>query len=258
MTTSDVERQLAAVLDRQAGAAMARTDTSAELARFHDRVDGRSRTAVRRGLAAGAAAAAAVVAVSAWYSGLGQDDGDSGPADPGATQTAEERVAQDFAEAFTELDKNQVLALLAEDATIEGSLPGNRKWRELVALYEAWSSWHDVQPCQETGSSDYGTNVVCPFDYHSLRSEQLGMAPFGENNVSVVVSEGRIRSFQVSYNSSDNGEAELYRDIRAWVLDNHREEWSFLHGSPSAAETPRWIRLWQLRTEQYVDASGGG
>ena len=253
MTTSDVERQLAAVLHRQAGAAMTRTDTRAELDRFHHRVGRRSRTAGRRGLAAGAAAAAAVVAVSAWYSGLGQDDGDSGPADPGATQTEEERVAQNFAEALTAHDKGRVLAALADDATIEGSLPGNREWSDMVALKEAWSTWHDVQPCQETGSSDYGTSVVCPFDYHSLRSEQLGMAPFGENNVSVVVTEGRIRSFQVSYNSSDNGEAELYRDIRAWALDNHREEWPFLHGSPSAAETPRWIRLWQLRTQQYVD-----
>ncbi|GAA1931404.1 hypothetical protein [Nocardioides marmoribigeumensis] len=82
MTASDVERRLAAVLHQHAEDAMNRTDTLAELDRFHDRVDQDSPSQGRRraGIAAAALTAAAVGAGVLWI-GLGQG-GTPSPVDP--------------------------------------------------------------------------------------------------------------------------------------------------------------------------------
>jgi hypothetical protein len=82
MTASDVERRLAAVLHQHAEDEMNRTDTLAELDRFHDRVDQASPSQGRRraGIAAAALTAAAVGAGVLWI-GFGQG-GTPSPVDP--------------------------------------------------------------------------------------------------------------------------------------------------------------------------------
>lgn len=260
MTTSDVERRLTDLLRRRADHAMGRTDTRAELVRLRRRIDARSGDRVPHGLLAGAASltAAAVMAVAVLYTGPGREDSDTALADPGAEQTAAERVAQRFAVALVEGDRDRAVAPLAEGATLAGDLPGNMSWREYAALKRAWSTESHFQPCQETGTSDYGTNVVCPFDYYSFRSEELGLAPFGDNNVSVVVTNEEVRSFGISYNTESNGEAELYDTIGAWLQEHHSAEWPFLDSTPSTAQTSRWVYLWQQRTAEYVEDVTGG
>lgn len=258
MTTPDIERELTGVLQRHAEVAMSRTDTSAELERFHNRVEETAGTNTRRGLVAAAAAltAAAVTAAAMWYSGPGQED-ESMPADSRAAQTAEERVAQDFADAFFAGDTERVNGHLAEGTSLPGDLPLNLGWHDYQRLIEAYSTEHDVQTCQETGTSPSGTPVSCPFDYHSLRSEELGMDPFGNNNLSMVVTDGVVRGLGISYNGENNGEEELYQEFGAWVRENHPGEWAFLDRRVPD-DAARWVRLWQLRTAQYADAMTRG
>jgi hypothetical protein len=253
VTTPDVERRLTDALHRHAEDAMRRTDTSAELDRFHERVGEASGTNARFGLVAAAAAmtAAAVMAVLVWSTGPAQDE-ESLPADSRAAQTADERVGQDLADAFFAGDTDRVRDRLAAGTSVRGSLPSNLGWRDHLRLREALSADHDVQTCQETGTSPSGTTVACPFDYHSFRSEELGLAPFGNNILSMVVTDGEVRGLQVSYNTENNGEAELYKDIGAWVREEHPGEWAFMD-QWVPEDTARWVRLWKLRTAQYAD-----
>ena len=82
MTASDLERRLAAALHQHAEDEMNRTDTLAELDRFHDRIDQASPSRGRRtaGVAAAALTAAAVGAGVIWIA-AGQG-GQSSPVDP--------------------------------------------------------------------------------------------------------------------------------------------------------------------------------
>jgi hypothetical protein len=253
MTTPGIERELTAVLQRHAEAAMSRTDTQAELKEFHDRVGGGAPRTGRGRVVTGAAlaAAAAVVLGVAWFADVTGGGADQEPAQDPSGQTADERVAQQFVEALAVGDLAR--PLLAEGA----SLPVDLEIQ--FDRNEAWSIEHDVQRCDAIRGTDFGTTVVCPFDYHAYRSEELGLGPFGNNSVTLVLDDGKVRSFQTAYNWRGNGDHELYGQIEAWMRENHSGEWKFLD-SPDVrpAEMPRWIRLWQQRTQQYADAMTAG
>ncbi len=105
---------------------MNRTDTQAELQRFRRHVEARPEHDRRRrtvGIAAAAtgATAAAAATFTLWSADLGDNDrSDSGPAgDPARRQTAEERVAQGFVDAFTARDADRAASYLA---------PGAKPW----------------------------------------------------------------------------------------------------------------------------------
>jgi hypothetical protein len=268
MTTPDIERTLTAVLQRRADDAMSRTDTGSELQELEKRLAQAAEARTRRWVVGAAAAltAAAMALGAVWSSGLGTAP-DSGPVRPDRpTQTAPERVAQRFAEAFAAGDNRLVATSLAERTA------GPPGWRHYAARAEAWSMDYDLQTCQATSTTEYGTNVECPFDFHSLRSEELGLGPFGTSSISVVVDEGKVRTFRISFSDVGGGEERLYQDIGAWVRENRPGDWAFLSGRwsllvPPAgsdqtrpagtlprSEKERWIRLWQQRTRQYVDA----
>lgn len=253
MTTPDIERELTAVLHRRAEAAMSRTDTHEELQEFHDRVEARPGGAGRRRVAAGAAVAAAVALVAGvvWYADVTGGVDDQGPAqDTGSAQTTDERVAREFAGALVDGDVAGARSFLAEGATLPDG------WGRQSQRNEAWFADHDVKPCETMSTSDFGTSITCPFDYHNMRSEEMGLGPFGNNLVSLVVNDGKVRSFRAAYNSDNNGDGELYRQIGAWVRENHPGEWRFLDSQDvGPAERSRWIRLWQQRTQEYVDAT---
>ena len=255
MTTPEIERELTAVLQRHAEVAMSRTDTQAELKELHDRVEGGPPRGGRgRLVGAAVAAAAAVVLGVALLADVTDWRADQAPAqDLAPGRTADEQVAHDFAEALLAGDAAQARSLLAEGTALpEG-------WGRLEQRNEAWSTTHDVKPCEAMSTTDYGTRIICPFDYHNLRSEQLGLGPFGNNNVNLVVGDEGVRSFQVGDNSANNGDEQLYHQIGTWVRQEHPGEWRFLD-SPDVgpAEMPRWVRLWQQRTQEYADAMTAG
>ena len=256
MTTPDIERELTGVLQRHAEVAMSRTDTQAELKEFHDRVEGGPlRTGRGRVVTGAAVAAAAAVALGVvWFADVTGGGEDQGPAqDPASGQTTDERTAQEFVDAVTTGDVAEARSFLAEGATLSADL----LWQ--LTLTKARSMEHDVQPCQTIGGSDARATVVCPFDYHAYRSEQLGLGPFGNNSVTVVMTDGEVRSVQPIYNWDGNGDSALKGEIGAWVRENHPGEWRFLDSNDvRPAEMPRWIRLWQQRTQEYADAMTAG
>lgn len=252
MTTSEVERRLSAVLDERAEQAMQVADTRGELVRFQQRVDtfsgGRSRATVAAMAAAVAAAAAILLALLVPGPLPGRDD--SLPADSRVTQTADERVAQDFVEALGAYDADLAASLLAEDARVPYPIPD---WlRRGRALRKEFF----FDPCRQTSSSGYGTHIGCPFAYHAFGSEQLGRGPFGDNIVSLVVTDGEVRAVEAIFNFELSGEGELYEKFGSWVRAHHPDDWAFLKDeTPSVGEERRWVRLWQLRIEQFVDSA---
>lgn len=254
MTASDLERQLAASLHRHAEEAMSQTDTSSQLRKLQARLDqAEPRRSDRQRATAVAAAVAAAVGVGAfWYATVDNGDERSGPATDSGAQNADERVAQDFVSAFAAGDMEQAASFVGEGAQMPAG------WRD-TTLAEAYTVEHLLQPCDTTDTFNAGVEIVCPFTYYARRSKELGMEPFGDSMFTVVVDDGEVTSFRAHYAHPTNGEGELREDIGAWVKKNYPGEWQFLDPSVpiSQEEEPRFIRLWQKRSQQYADSRNG-
>jgi hypothetical protein len=134
-------------------------------------------------------------------------------------------------------------------------------WRHYAKLSDAWNVEYQVHPCRTVSVTNFAANVGCGFDFHSLHSEELGLGPFGDNYMTVVVRDGKVRWFDVIYNSDFNGESEHYTSVAAWIQENHPEDWEFLEsdgllterGAFPKSDLPRWVWLWQRYSAQYAD-----
>ena len=250
MNTQQVERELAAILQRRAEAAMNQTNTQTELLEFNAEVESRAKRDRRRWVAGGGlAAAAAVVAGFALWPGDGDDDR-SGPAGEPDQQSAEE-VADGFVQAVADGDVDKAASYVAAGATPwEG-------WR--ADMREEGVGQQDyavIEPCETAFTSDAGTRVSCPFSYYLLRSEELGLEPFGNNEFSILVADGKVVSGEIRQDWFNNGQSDLLEAFGAWVRENHPGDWAVMNseqdGSP--ADQGRSDRLWEQYTQEYVEA----
>ena len=255
MSTRDIERELTAALHRHAEAAMSRTNTHMEHERFQDGAGDRTRRDRRRWIA-GAAVAAAVVAVAGfavWSADPGDERSDSSPAgDPG--QSAEAlAVAQGYADAFAAGDVDRAASYLAPKTAWE-EVRGEMRAEGATA----WRREYFFEPCQAGFTSVTGTRFTCPFSYHVLRSEDLGLGPFGGDTwLSAFVEDGKVTSTQLVLDYGDNGQAELFEAILAWIEQNHPRKVELIE-IPSAEATPaeerRANQLFDQYVAEYVDA----
>lgn len=201
------------------------------------------RTRISVAGAAVLALAVAGVGLVVWLSGAVTDDA------PGSTPSAEEDVAQDFLSAVTTFRADQVALHLSDDATMP------QEWARDLKRDEALGVVYLVQPCGETSAWSTGANLVCPFDFHALGTDQLGRGPFADNAFSVRVDAGEVTSFQAVANTSLNGFDRYYDAVGSWVRANHPGDWGLMdsYESVSDADLPRWLRLWETRLAQYED-----
>jgi hypothetical protein len=251
MSTRDVERQLSAVLHRHAETAMIQTDTHEQHQQLQAGAAARAHRD-RRGRAVGGAVAAAAVAVGVvwWSANLGEDQAQSGPAAPASLHGAEE-VAQRFVEAFAAGDERAAASYVAAGAT-----PW-KGWRNDMHQRGAWAPAYFLQSCEEQFTSDAGTRVLCPFAYHILRSEELGLEPFGGSSVfNVLVAEDKVVSAAVFFDYEDSGQGELYEAILGWIEDNHQRAWVFMNSEDhTPAQQRREDELFEQYTREYVEAN---
>jgi hypothetical protein len=254
MSTSRVERELAAVLHRRAEDAMNSTDTQTELLEFNAEVENQVRRDRRRWAAGGAlAAAAALVAGFALWPGDRAEDR-SGPASTPDQQDAE-TVADSFVRAYTAGDLETASSYVAAGAT---PWPGWRKDMRVTGVVQ--QQYAEIQPCETMSSSEAGTRVACPFSYYLLRSEELGLEPFEGNEFTVFVVDGKVVSGDIYQDWFNNGQSDLFEEIGAWVRANHPGDWAAMNidGGGTPAEERRGLRLWEKRTQEYVDAQTAG
>lgn len=249
MNAREIERALTAVLHQDAEDAMKSTNTQQELQRFEADIEDRSARS-RRGWAVGGIAAAGVAAVvgfALWSSESGER-ADSGPAGDPRQDAAE--VAEGFVKAFAAGDVNQAASYLAPG-------PQWQEFRSEMREKGAWRREYFFEPCQETpGSSALGASFECTFAYDVLRSDELGLEPFGNNLVTLTVQGDDITFARVFYDYTDNGQGDLFAAIGAWVQKNHPGDWAFMENTEgyTKAEMRRWQQLWDQYSRDYVDA----
>ena len=178
---------------------------------------------------------------------------------PAAAPTEAETVAANFLAAYAAYDADAIAALLAATRDVAG-LWHPADWRLGLRFMQATGSRVIVAECHEPRSSSAAVLVRCPFEYHGLRSSELGLGPYDGSYMDLTVRDGEIVSMAMQWVNIENG-------FSAEMLE------PFTHGSPPRIPTtsppctsmrpeperitPDSIPLWEQRTQEYV-AGGAG
>ncbi len=203
-----------------------------------------------------AAAAALGLAAVACSSGLGDDQDAPPPADEPSVapvDTTAMEVATGFLEAFGAFDVSQAMTYLADDAVI-ASMGAADDPRLLISYLEATGYEQTLEPCEEVGDSASGTSVRCPFDFHALRSGEIGKGPFSGGAFDLVVRDGEIVEVSQGWEIEEFS-PQVWEPFAEWVSTTHPKDAAVMYTDESLTGvqlTEESIRLWGQRTQEYV------
>ncbi len=209
----------------------------------------------------------AVFVAAVWVvTTAGSFDRTTTPANPPTTvdpaHPAAVGIAERFFEAYSHPDADLAIDYLTDDTAVSGwGLAGIREFRLLMRFWEATGFKHILDSCEETSSSDLGTVVRCTYDFHGLRSREIGRGPYsGAYDEITVLGEKVVDVF--GYFEIAKFSPQMWEPFAEWVSANHPEdvEVMYVHNSDFSDYqlTRESIRLWEQHTREYVKAVKDG
>jgi hypothetical protein len=218
----------------------------------------RKRRRVTLAVAASVAAAVVVtVAATAGRGWLGADKEGDPAQNPtqNPAQVQAETVARDFLDAYGRFDADTALTYLTDEALVQAF-----ETPEQLRLEFAWQRAHGykqtIRDCSKEGDSASRVSVICTFDLHSVRSDEIGLGPYEGNYWYLTVRDGKIDSVELDtlFGPSGFGD-QVWRSFAAWVTDEHPDDVLAMYTDESqtthrASEDS--VRLWEQRTAEYA------
>ncbi len=167
------------------------------------------------------------------------------------------QLATDYLAAVWALDADRVIAYMAPDAvTFYADTPDGVR----LALRQigAWQAKNTATgPCAVVESSPAGVAVQCPYEYHMLGSDQLGLGPYDGASI-ITVKDGKVVSEE---SSTDNDDAlfsnEVWEPFEAWARATHPEDAELLFGD-EWYHTEESFHAWEQRIAEYVESRLSG
>ena len=202
----------------------------------------------RKRIGALAAAAVAIVLIAAFLIIQSRDEA--------SANDQAEGVATSFLEAFGAFDVQQARTYLADDATI-GSMTEQDELRLLVAYLEATGYKQILNDCEGAGNSDSGS-IHCTFDFHGLRSGEIGRGPFGGSSFDLFVHDGKIVRVTQHW-GTEKFSPQMWEPFAGWVSTAHPKDVAVMYTDESHSNvrlTEESVRLWDARTREYVEEVG--
>lgn len=183
----------------------------------------------------------------------GSGDGqDATAGEPSATPV---EVATDFVNAFGALDAEQAIGYLASDADLAGlnGVEGQGEFRLLLSMLEAQGYQQMGTSCKQTGSSASGTEVHCTFDFHAIRSEEIGRGPYSGSYFDLTVRDGRIVQPSLYWETKEFSPY-LWEPFAAWVSETYPKDGAVMYNAAytNFLLSEESIRLWEQHTREYV------
>jgi hypothetical protein len=215
----------------------------------------RKRRQVTLAVAASVAAALVATAVGGW---LGVDKAD----DPALNPEQPEAVARGFLDAYGSFDADRALTYLTTDAIAQGVAEEDRTTPEQlrlgIASERALGYKQTIRGCEHQGNSASGVSLRCAFDFHAIRSDEIGLGPYTGNYWSLTVRDGKIVSARREVDFTTSGfEDQIWEPFAKWVSIEHPDDALALGTDESQGIQPVTadsIRLSEQRTAEYVAA----
>ena len=202
----------------------------------------------RKRIGALAAAAVAIVLIAAFLIIQSRDEA--------SANDQAEGVATSFLEAFGAFDVEQAKTYLADDATI-ASMTEQDDLRLLVAYLEGTGYKQILNDCEGAGNSDSGS-IHCTFDFHGLRSGEIGRGPFGGSSFDLFVHDGKIVRAKQDW-GIEKFSPQMWEPFAGWVSTAHPKDAAVMYTDESHSNvrlTEESVRLWDARTREYVEEVG--
>jgi hypothetical protein len=165
-------------------------------------------------------------------------------------------VATAFVEAYGSFDVDLASSYLAADADLSLLDGGQQEWRLGNRFAQATGAEFLIGTCEELGSSTPATSVRCPFDFHGLRSNEIGLGPYSGSFFDFTLDDGEITSVAMRWSYMGNGfNEEMWTPFFEWVETTHPEDLPIMYSGGSIT-SQRWteasIDLWEQRLREYV------
>ena len=129
--------------------------------------------------------------------------------------------------------------------------------RLLLSYLEATGYRQILNSCEGVGDSVPGS-IRCTFDFHGLRSGEIGRGPFGGSSFDLFVRDGKIvRATQ--YWGTEKFSPQMWEPFAGWVSTAHPKDAAVMYTDESHSNvrlTEESVRLWDARTREYVEEVG--
>jgi hypothetical protein len=183
-----------------------------------------------------------------------------------------EAVAAGFIEAFGAFDAEQAITYLADDADISPLLASEgaedvggtlEEFRLFVSLLEAqgYQQIVDTGPivdaCEESGGSARATSLRCPFDFHLLRSKEIGLGLFSGSYFDLTIRDGEIVRASIGWGTTEFS-PQVWEPFANWVSTAYPEDAAVMYEDSShsgARLTEQSVQLWERHTGDYAAAA---
>jgi hypothetical protein len=220
---------------------------------------------VRRGVGKWGRALAVVAAIGliavACSSGTPDKQRATASADQPPTVSAADRKAEEvatrFVKAFGAFDGERAITYLADNAYLEMDANTPEEVPVFTSFLEGMGyNQILVDPCRVTGSSVSGTAVRCPFDWHAIRSDEIGLGPY-PGSWDLTVRDGEIASVSLHWDI-EKFSPQMWEPFRAWVSKNYPKDFAVMYvdGGSNFSLTKESTRLWERHTREYVKEVG--
>ena len=124
--------------------------------------------------------------------------------DPDASAAEAEEIARGFLDAYVAYDADRAMTYLTDDAVAE-AFESPEAMRLELDFFEAQPYKVTIIDCEPQDETAVGIIVRCPYDFHVLRSDEIGLGPFGDNYWDLTVRDGKIVSADDNFPSRRTG-----------------------------------------------------
>jgi hypothetical protein len=171
-----------------------------------------------------------------------------------APETAAKEVATSFLEAYGAFDADRAITYLADDADLSGLGLQGQEFPLLLSFLEAQGYKQMLTPCEETSSSASGTIVRCGFDFHLIRSDEIGRGPYSGSYFDLTVRDGEIVRASV-YWEIEKFSPQMWEPFAEWVSTTYPKDAAVMYNATLSDYrlSEESIRLWDRHSRGYVE-----
>ena len=171
---------------------------------------------------------------------------------PSAAASAQDVVTA-FLDAHVAFDAEEAITYLTDEAVVQ-TWGDAESFRLEHALLEAQGYQEIVTGCEP--QSDAGiVDIRCYYDFHGIRSAELGLGPYSGNYWDFIVKDGKITHAGQAIAYATNGfSPQMWNPFARWVSATYPDDvpkmYTKLKGGYVLSEES--VRLWGQHTREYV------
>lgn len=125
---------------------------------------------------------------------------------------------------------------------------------------------HGDRPILETRSGDGTTTgpgpasaaaLRCPFVFHTIRSDELGLGPFSGSCFQLTVRGGEIVRASRTWETREFS-PQVLEPFATWVSKRYPQDAAVMYTGSGVRLTEELVRVWEKRSREYVDRRASG